>query len=262
MFAWRTSSTCSNSNPPTRFASPPAADGRVWLGSAPLDRSRSRWRSRWYCTRGPTGVPEFPSLVDKPDPALQGTVAYLADASGCVRVVAVAGRPSRDVLCLPAQDPEQAKRLGKLVGPQLVWRSDGRLEVTMFRLTDPPGPSLGAGWQKIVDVRTGSVEDVPAADVPSRPNLGTEPTVSPDGRRVTHTSDDGRITVVLHDATGSRTRCPPASRSPTAAGFHLDERARSSNDAPTGSDLGKLSRCWMAGFGIYDTLTRNQVIYD
>jgi Tol biopolymer transport system component len=75
----------------------------------------------------------------------------------------------------------------------------------MFRLTDPPGPSFNPGWQKVVDVRSGAVEDVPATDVPSQPNLNTEPMVSPDGRKITMTSDDGRVEVVLHDATGPRT---------------------------------------------------------
>jgi hypothetical protein len=152
-----------------------------------------------------TKIPQFGSLADTPDPRLLGTVAYYADSSACVRIVAAAGQPSKDVLCLPDQDPQEAKQFGKLVGPQLAWRSDGRLEVTMFRLTDPPGPNFNPGWQKLVDVRTGQVQEVSAASVPSTPNLDTEPTLSPDGRKVTSTSDNGRISVVLQDATGSRT---------------------------------------------------------
>src|SRR5689334_12304494 len=103
-------------------------------------------------------VPAFPSLADSPDATLQGTVAYYADATSCVKVVAASGQPSRNVLCVPAQDPSEAQKLGKLVGPQLVWRPDGRLEVTMFRLTDPPGPSFRPGWQRLIDIRTGAVE--------------------------------------------------------------------------------------------------------
>jgi hypothetical protein len=152
--------------------------------------------------------PRFASLAASPDASLQGTVAYLADANGCVRIVAAAGQSSKEVLCLPRMDVSEAQKLGKEVGPQLVWRPDGRLEVTMFRMTDPPGPDFRAGWQKLVDVRTGAVEDVPASEVPSEPNLGTHPTVSPTGERVSMSSDaeSGRIKIVLTDADGvSRT---------------------------------------------------------
>lgn len=152
-----------------------------------------------------TPTPQFPSLAAAPDPTLQGTVAYFADQTACVRIVAAAGRPSKDVLCLAPQDPAKAQRYGKLVGPQLVWRPDGRLEVTMFRLTTPAGPSFNPGWQKLVDVRTGAVQDVPAAEVPSQPDWSHQPMVSPDGRRIILTSDRGRVTVVLHQASGSRT---------------------------------------------------------
>jgi hypothetical protein len=157
-------------------------------------------------------VPTFPSLADQPDESLQGTVAYTAQ-NGCVRLLAAAGAPSEEVYCLPTEDMSKAPDLGKEVGPQLVWLPDGRLEITVFRM-DPSqmkesttAPALVAGWQQILDVRTGEVEDVPAAEVPSAPNLGTEPTVSPDGRQVTTTSDQlsGKVEVVLTDDTGSRT---------------------------------------------------------
>lgn len=150
-------------------------------------------------------IPQFPSLADKPDPTLTGTVAYLQDSTGCVRVVAAAGQPSRQVLCLPDQDVKVAEEKGKLVGPQLVWRDDNRLEITMFRLTDPPGPTFRPGWQKVVDVTTGAVEDTPDADVPSTVASGTEPSVAPDGRRITWASDAGAIEVVLHEGTTART---------------------------------------------------------
>ncbi len=155
---------------------------------------------------GSRAVPAFPSLTDNPDPSLHGTVAYLGDGN-CVRIIAAAGGPSKQVLCLPAQDPATAKTLGKEQGPQLVWLPDGRLEVTMFRMTDPPGPDFRAGWQKIVDVRTGQVEDVPAADVPSTANRTTQPSTSPTGQRISWTSDpqNGRIEVVLHENGQSRT---------------------------------------------------------
>jgi hypothetical protein len=151
-------------------------------------------------------VPSFPSLAATPDPALHGTVAYLGDGN-CIRIIPAAGGPSKQVWCVPAQDVAKAKELGKELGPQLVWRPDGRLEVTMFRMTDPPGPTFNAGWQKIIDVRTGAVEDVPAADVPSTANRSTHPSTSPTGQRITWTSDaqSGRISVVLHEGGTSRT---------------------------------------------------------
>jgi hypothetical protein len=149
--------------------------------------------------------PEFPSLAANPDPSLHGTVAYLSDSTNCVHVVAAAGRPDKEVYCLPEQDVKVAERLGKEQGPQLVWRDDGRLEVTMFRMTDPPGPSFNPGWQRIVDVRTGAVEDVPAADVPTDANRGTHPMVNAAGQELELTSADGDVELTLVDDAGSRT---------------------------------------------------------
>ena len=150
-------------------------------------------------------APNFPSLADHPDHALHGTVAYFADNSRCVRIVAAAGQPSKDVLCLPGQDVARALTKGKEIGPQLVWLPDGRLEVTMFRMTTPPGPNVQAGWQKIVDVSTGRVEDVPEAAVPSQPNLSTHPMTSPSGEQLRTTSDRGRVKIELTGPSGSRT---------------------------------------------------------
>lgn len=154
--------------------------------------------------------PSFPSLAAHPDRSLHGTVAYYADRSGCVRIVAAAGRPDKTVLCLPkGQNPAKAAKLGKEVGPQLVWLPGGRLEVTVFRMTPPakPGavPAYHPGWQKIVDVRTGHVTDVPAAALPSTPTLATHPMVSPSGRRITWASADGRVKVMVSAGGRSRT---------------------------------------------------------
>lgn len=154
--------------------------------------------------------PHFPSLAETPDPSLQGTVAYFEGSSRCVWIVAAAGQPSKEVLCLPPVDVGKPAEVGtKETDPQLVWRADGRLEVTVFRAAMGKGapPSFRAGWQKVVDVRSGVVEDVPAADVPSALNVTTRPTVSPDGRRLTTTSDpeSGRVEVTLTDANGTRT---------------------------------------------------------
>lgn len=151
------------------------------------------------------GDPQFPSLAANPDPSLHGTVAYLDDSTGCVRIRSVSGRPARNVYCLPAQDPAVAKEKGKLVGPQLRWRPDGRLEVTMFRMPVKPGPGYHAGWQKLVDVRTGKVQDVPAADVPATPAVNAHPAVNAAGERISWTSEDGKVEVLLHRGATTRT---------------------------------------------------------
>lgn len=151
-------------------------------------------------------MPEFPSLLDQPDPSVHGTVAYHDPASDCIRIVAAGGGPSREVFCIPPLDVADAEAKGKPLGPQLVWLDDGLLEVTMFRMTDPPGPGFRPGWQKIVDVRTGAVVDLPDADAPAAANLATRPTVSPTGRELTYTSDaqSGRVTITLTEPDGGR----------------------------------------------------------
>lgn len=152
-------------------------------------------------------VPQFASLAEHPDSSLQGTVAYFADQTRCVKIVAAAGGPARTVFCLPEMDVQQAVKEGKEIGPQLVWLPDGQLQVTMFRMTPPPKPGAAPvfhrGWQKIVDVRTGKVQNVPAAEVPSQPNRQTHPMVSPSGQRISWTSDNGKVTVMLTDRNGS-----------------------------------------------------------
>lgn len=158
-------------------------------------------------------VPSFPSLIANPDSSLQGTVAYTDTESRCVRMVAAAGGPSKDVLCLGPQklNPETAAVIGKeMLLPQLVWRSDGRLEITMM-LMQGGGPGkppvhFTAEWQKVVDVTTGTVQDTPTADLPSGPNRTTRPATNPDGQKLTWSSDgEGRVKVSLTDQKGTRT---------------------------------------------------------
>jgi hypothetical protein len=151
-------------------------------------------------------VPTFPLLADAPDPTLVGTVAYTAD-SRCVRIVAAAGKPSKDVYCIPPMNVDEAEKMGKEMGPQLVWRDDDRLEITMFRMAETPGPDFRPGWQRIVDVRTGEVTEVPEDQVPSEPDLTTRPSRDPDGREVSFASDSasGRISVDLTEGEVTRT---------------------------------------------------------
>ena len=157
-------------------------------------------------------VPWFPSLAGHPDRSLRGTVAYYSEQNPqCVKVAAAAGRPVR-TFCLkwPTPGAAENRKLGKPFGPQLAWLPGGRLQVTLFRMTAPakPGavPALHRGWQKVIDVRTGKVEDVPAAEVPSQPARNTGRQVSPAGQRISWTSDgDGRIKVMLTGRNGTRT---------------------------------------------------------
>lgn len=143
--------------------------------------------------------PVFPLLGGDPDPALQGTVAYYSLGSACVRLVAAAGQPSRDVLCLPVQE---GKTQG-FYGPLLAWLPDGRLQVTAFFQAEDL--SFSPGWQKIVDVNTGEVEEVAAAEVPAAPPEVAAPVPGPHGEQIEVTSDGGRVEIVLSDAGGSRT---------------------------------------------------------
>lgn len=118
------------------------------------------------------------------------------------------GQSSKDLLCLPPEDVEVSVDKGKPAGPQLVWLPDGRLEVTMFRMQMKPGgdeksaPPLVGGWQKLVDPRTGAVEDVPADQVPASPSTATPPSVSPDGRKVGWSFTDASGTRTLLSVSG------------------------------------------------------------
>jgi hypothetical protein len=156
-------------------------------------------------------VPTFPSLAEAPDTSLRGTVAYFDNATRCVRVVAASGTPSKDVYCLPPEGSSQMKQLGKPTGPQLVWRPDGRLEVTLFRWmpskdTKSP-PPIAADWQKVFDVTTGAVADVPHADLPLSPVDVNPTTVNERGERIRTDFDapSGQGKVTLTTPSGTRT---------------------------------------------------------
>jgi hypothetical protein len=140
-------------------------------------------------------IPEFPSLADSPDRSVKGTVAYYDTDAGCVRIIDASGAASEDAYCFDATDGDN--------GPQLSFRPDGRLEVTMYSW--PQGGELEAKWQRLVDVASGTVEEVPSAEVPDEPAQSPIPAVGPDGQTVTHESKSGTITVKLTSDTGTRT---------------------------------------------------------
>ena len=142
--------------------------------------------------------PDFVSLALVPDPTLSGTVAYFDDESLCVRVVAAAGQPNREVYCLDSQQPSEAEKEGKDVGVDIEWLSDDRLQLTGYRMrvSEPP-PMFEAAWRRIIDIDTGEIENVPlanfAGDVPQRPCVTTRPS----GQTLTTRSEDGRAVVTL-----------------------------------------------------------------
>ena len=71
--------------------------------------------------------------------------------------------------------------------------------------TWPQGGEPTGKWQRLVDVASGDVEQVPTADVPKRPPRSPVEAVGPNGEKVTATSKGGRITVKLTTDAGTRT---------------------------------------------------------
>lgn len=151
--------------------------------------------------------PAFESLQTHPDPTLRGTLAYYDSASSCIRAVAVAGTPSKQVYCVPPQSEADAKANGKHVGIHIVWLPEGRLELTMFKML--PGkraPHFEPAWQRIVDVATLSVVEVPLSEVDDDPTPVERPRVDPLGNRLETESADGHATIKVIDVVGrSRT---------------------------------------------------------
>ncbi|MFM7069932.1 MAG: hypothetical protein ACKOYM_10805 [Actinomycetes bacterium] len=130
-------------------------------------------------------APEFPSLSESPDAALKGTVAYLDwEADACLWTIDASGANRRKVTCL------QGVNAGTL--PTLTWRDATTIEVTLF-----------GAWQKRVDLSTGRVTNVPAAEVPDRaPDL--DRSVSSDGRKVRLVVADGRSKIVVEGGVEDR----------------------------------------------------------
>jgi hypothetical protein len=146
-------------------------------------------------------LPEFASLAENPDPTLTGTVAYYESTTVCVRVVDASGGASRDAYCL---DPIPSSD-GPVTGPHLAWREDGRLEVTAFSW--PPEEEMTGAWQRLIDVRTGEVEDVPLEEVPGSPTPSPIPAVAvgPDGEELVAEVRDDRLVIEVTDNGTMRT---------------------------------------------------------
>lgn len=135
--------------------------------------------------RRANSVPSFASLAEAPDPSLKGTVAWLDWSTDvCLHVVPSGGGADRRVVCL-------AEVNGGAIADGIAWRADGRVEITMY-----------GRWQKIVDVHTATVEDVPAAQVPAAAQDTASGTRSSDGRVLAVENDDGRVRLTMQDAAG------------------------------------------------------------
>ncbi len=172
---------------------------RLWLIVAPIVLAAIIVLGMVAFLQLTTTDPDFPVLADNPDPALQGTVAYFDVGSACVRLVAAAGRPARDVLCLPATEG----KVPGLFGPLLAWLPDGRLQVTAYFQAEDL--SFFAGWQETIDVATGAVEETAEGDLPAAPPAVAGPAAGPNGERIESTSEGGRVEIVLTGAAGTRT---------------------------------------------------------
>ncbi len=160
--------------------------------------------ARVFTALGPGAEPSFPSLEEQPQAQFSGTVAFYSDSTGCVRIIAAAGGPTKDAYCIPDEPIEVKEEMGKPIGPHLAWLPDGRLSVTMYRMPDVAGPEVLPGWERIVDVRTGAVEEVPESDVPQTAPVINHVTVTPEGAQVTTVSADGAAIISLTQ--GGQTR--------------------------------------------------------
>jgi WD40 repeat protein len=145
----------------------------------------------YTAVRSATSVPSFPALADNPDSSLHGTVAYTDwGINPCVHVIAIAGAPSKQLACFDRKTEGWPS--------ELVWLPDGRLQVTQNDNADI------AKWRKIYNVSTGAVENIPAAKIPDKSVPVKPVTVNPDGARLTSTSKDGNVEVVLTETGGQR----------------------------------------------------------
>jgi hypothetical protein len=109
--------------------------------------------------------------------------------------MAAAGQSSKEVYCISDEPIEVMEEKGKPIGPHLAWLPDGRISITMYRMTPVPGPEVRPGWQRLVDPLTGVVEEVPERDVPQVASVLDHPTVRPDGAQFTTVSDEGAAVV-------------------------------------------------------------------
>lgn len=141
--------------------------------------------------------PKFPSLAADPDQTLHGTLAYVDATGRCVRLLAVAGAPSRSLFCFPTEE-------ANMPTISLRWRADGRLEATNHEV--PAGADPRPTDQRLIDPRTGGVEPVAAGARPQTPivDRDTGPTVNAAGARLEVSKHGTRATLSTVGDGGTR----------------------------------------------------------
>ena len=157
----------------------------------------------FFFRSNPTQNPTFPLLSETPDSSLRGTVAYYDNPSRCIKAVSASGAKSKTVMCMEDFDAAKAQKEGKPVGWNITWLPDNRLEITEFlMLTTGSTPTFKPSWQKVIDVITGAIQETPSAQIPQLPTSGARTTVSPEGSKISFTSDSGHGVVTLTDKAG------------------------------------------------------------
>lgn len=153
----------------------------------------------------PRSNPQFPMQHENPNHRLQGTVAYFDDASHCIWATAVSGLINKKIYCPPMQTQDEIEHEGKDVGWHLVWLSDNRLQITDFRLhRTRNGPDFRPAWQKIVDVRTLEIQEVPKKDIMRLPTPVVHPKMNTLGQRLVTKSHFGHVVVTLIKRNGTK----------------------------------------------------------
>jgi len=153
-------------------------------------------------------APSFPSLTSHPDRSLHGTIAYVSqDDQPCLRVTLASGAAARELQCFDRSTEGWPS--------ELAWLDDGRLRATALEEV----PYRAVRWQRIYDVRTGAVVEVPPSEVvdtappgassrlSEKMGLGTNDStaVNAAGEQVTVRSSDGHVELVLSGPGGEHT---------------------------------------------------------
>ena len=142
--------------------------------------------------------PDFDSLPSRPNPQLRGTVAYFDSRTGCVRAVAAAGTPSKEVYCLGEQ-----RRAGE-VGVDLAWVGAGELQLTMLRrAANGHGESYEPAWQRVVDVVSLEAAETSESRLSGGWSRSVRPTVDNHGNRLEAVNVNGFVRVSLENDSGT-----------------------------------------------------------
>ncbi len=149
-------------------------------------------------------LPAFPSLLEAPDQAIPGEIAYLAEAEGddeqCLRIVEASGASDRELRCYDGRQGDWPDRVA--------WTADGEVVVVLYGQFGPETHVLDAASGELL--RTLRSED-PLGDPVEEPvppdfrDGSLTSTRNADGARlVVDDGSDGRVTVTVVAADGAR----------------------------------------------------------